>query len=99
MRTILAQLGINGGLSSEQRHDVGVAVAQSTPGAVASAGTHIAGLPLSDWAVVATILFVLLQVGHLIWKWRRDARREDERQEDRRAGRRGPDLDEMGADE
>lgn len=99
--SLLALLGITQHLSAEQKHDLASAVYQSTPGAVAAGGARMAGLPLSDWLVVASIAFVLLQAGYLVWKWRRDARRDMERQEDRRRGRplADTDLGTLGADE
>lgn len=75
----LALLGIHQHLSAEQRQDLAVAAAQSAPGAVVSSSARIADLPLSDWAIVATIGFVALQAFYLIWKWRRDYLREIER--------------------
>jgi len=77
---VMLAVGVHDRLSAEQRHDVVQAVGQSTPGALAAGGTHIAGLPLSEWAVVVSITFIVLQIANLIWKWRRDARRERERQ-------------------
>jgi hypothetical protein len=71
---VLALIGIHGSLSAEQKHDVATAAYHAAPGAGASAVTTIAGLPLSDWLVVASLLFVVLQAGHLIWKWRRQVR-------------------------
>lgn len=97
--TLLALFGIHQHLSAEQKHDLATAAYQATPGAAAAGGARMVGLPLSDWLVVASIAFVVLQAAHLIWKWRRDARRDLERQEDRRRGRPPEtDLGELGAD-
>lgn len=82
----LALLGINGALRAEQKQDITTAGVQSAPGVAAAASTTIAGLPLSDILVLLSMGFVGLQVAYLIWKWRRDARREEERQNDRRRG-------------
>jgi hypothetical protein len=50
--------------------------------------------------VLASIAFVALQAGYLVWKWRSDARRDQERQDDRRRGRPvETDLGELGAEE
>ena len=58
------------------------------------------GLPLGDWLVLASIAFVVLQAAYLVWKWRRDARRDLERQEDRRRGRPvETDIGSLGAEE
>ena len=98
--TLLALLGIHQHLSAEQKHDLATAAYQATPGAAAAGGARMMGLPLSDWLVVASIAFVVLQAGYLVWKWRRDARRDQEHQEDRRRGRAvEADLGELGIDE
>lgn len=91
--SLLALLGINQHLSAEQRHDLMSAAYQSAPGAAAAGGARVMGLPLSDWLVLASLAFVALQAAYLVWKWRRDARRDHERQEDRRLGRKLRDTD------
>lgn len=97
--SLLALMGIHGSLSAEQKHDVATAAYQAAPGAAAAGGARVMGMPLSDWLVMVSMLFVALQAAYLVWKWRRDARRDLEHQEDRR--RRNPDADLgcMGADE
>lgn len=100
LATLLSLLGIHQHLSAEQKHDLATAAYQATPGAAAAGGARMMGLPLSDWLVVASIAFVVLQAGYLVWKWRRDARRDQEHQEDRRRGRPvEADLGELGIDE
>lgn len=84
--SLLALIGINTPLTAEQKHDIAVATAQTAPGVTAAAGSRALQLPLSDILVVCSIMFVLLQVAYLLWKWHRDARREDERQYDRQRG-------------
>ena len=84
---LLALIGVHGHLSAEQKHDIANAAYQAAPGAGAAAGSRALGLPLSDWLVLASIAFVALQAGYLVWKWRRDSRREEDRRADRRAGR------------
>ncbi|GAO73275.1 hypothetical protein [Comamonas sp. E6] len=49
--------------------------------AVTAGGFRLAGLPLSDWLVLASIAFVALQAAYLVWKWRRDYVHEQARQE------------------
>lgn len=77
---MLALLGIHQHLSAEQKQDIAVAVVQTTPGAASAGAARLGGLPLSDWAVIATIAFVVLQAAYLIWKWRRDYKREQARE-------------------
>lgn len=98
LASLLALVGIHQHLSAEQKQDVVAAAYHSAPGAVAAGSARIGGLPLSDWLVLASLAFIALQAAYLIWKWRRDARREDERI---RAGRPAPasDLAPLGADE
>lgn len=98
MIALLALLGINHSLSAEQKHDLATAAMQTAPGVAAAGGARVLGFPLSDWAVMATMLFVALQAGYLIWKWRRDYLRELERKQN---GWRAPraDLGALEADE
>ena len=79
LASMLALLGIHQHLSAEQKQDLAMAAALATPGPVTTGAYRLGGLPLSDWAVVATICFVALQAAFLIWKWRRDYRRNQER--------------------
>lgn len=107
---LLAAIGVHQSLSAEQKHDLFVAGVQSTPGVVAAGGAqvappaaiHIAGVSMNELLLFSSFAFILLQCAFLIWKWRRDARRDRERQEDRRTGRSlrtDTDLGELGADE
>lgn len=81
LASMLALLGIHQHLSAEQKQDIATAVFHATPGAVTAGGFRLAGLPLSDWLVLASIAFVALQAGYLVWKWRRDYVHEQARQE------------------
>ena len=90
---LLAAIGVHQSLSAEQKHDLVVAAVQTTPGAVAAGGAqvvappaaiHVAGISMNDVLLFSSFAFILLQCGYLVWKWRRDARRDRERQEDRR---------------
>lgn len=79
-------------MTPEHRHDTIVATIQSVPSAgtalFANVTEHgaalVFGLALSQWSILVMILFGLLQCGYLIWKWRRDIRRENQRNRDRR---------------
>ena len=81
LASMLALLGIHQHLSAEQKQDIAIAAVQTTPGAASAGAARLGGLPLSDWAVVATIAFVALQAAYLVWKWRRDYVHEQARQE------------------
>ena len=80
LTSLLALLGIHQHLSAEQRQDLIGAVMHATPGAAAGGVFKIAGLPLSDWLVVASLAFVVLQAAYLVWKWRQDYQRAQQRQ-------------------
>lgn len=71
---ILAAIGVHGHLSAQQKQDVADSASQAAPGAVATVGTKVFGLPLSEWVAAATFVFIVLQVAYLIWKWRRQAK-------------------------
>ena len=71
---ILAAIGVHSHLTSEQKQDVASAVNQTIPSAAATVGTGVFGIPLSEWVAAATFVLIVLQVAHLIWKWRRQAR-------------------------
>lgn len=77
---MLAAIGVHGSLTAEQKREVVGAALQATPGVAVGGGASVAGLPLSDWLVVASLGFVFLQAAHLVWKWRRDTRLDAERQ-------------------
>ena len=38
-------------------------------------GVKLAGIALPDWVAMATLVYIGLQVAHLVWRWRRQARR------------------------
>ena len=73
-RALLGSLGVSGRLSAQQRGDISTSVAHTIPSIGATGVTTVFGLPSSEWVAVATLVFIALQAGHLIWKWRREAR-------------------------
>ena len=56
----------------DMMREVGVATAKVTP---AAAGTAITALTLNEWVAIVTIIYVVIQTLHLLWKWRREARK------------------------
>ena len=78
--SLLALMGIHQHLSAEQRQDLANADVHATPGAAATGVFKVWGLPLSEWLVVASLAFIVLQAGYLIWKWRQDYQRAQQRQ-------------------
>ncbi|MFT8216729.1 hypothetical protein, partial [Salmonella enterica] len=63
--SLLALMGIHQHLSAEQRQDLANAAVHATPGAAATGVFKVWGLPLSEWLVVASLAFIVLQAGYL----------------------------------
>ena len=42
----------------------------------------LSGKDINWWAAALGLLFIALQILYMLWKWRRDIRRERERQRD-----------------
>jgi hypothetical protein len=50
--------------------------AEATPAAVAVTAGPVFGVTFSDVAAALGCIFLLLQMAYLLWRWRRDIRRE-----------------------
>lgn len=51
-------------------------VGKASPPIAVSAAT-IAGVTLQDWVLLATLVFTLVSLAHLVWKWLRELRGGD----------------------
>lgn len=51
-------------------HEFKIQTAKATP---AVAGAVFSGVTLNETVAIVTIIYVLLQIGYLIWKWRRES--------------------------
>lgn len=80
---IKSVLGIASGLTAEHKHDIAVKAVQSTPAAGFGIGAAvkepstdqlILGLTGNTWVIVFSLTLITLQIAHLLWKWRRQAR-------------------------
>ena len=75
-------LGMANGLSAEQKHDLVKAGLQAAPAGTAGVGASMApvtegsflGFAGNTWVVFASLFFISLQIAHLVWKWRRQAK-------------------------
>lgn len=65
-------------MTPEAKHDAAVQGAASLP-SLGAIFAWLAGVPVEKWAALAGLVFIVLQAVYLLWKWRRDMRREDER--------------------
>jgi len=60
-------------MTPEQKVDVVHEAAKSAPPAAISAASVLTGFTLHEWMAIATIVYIALQAGWLVWKWRRAA--------------------------
>ena len=58
-------------ISAEQKIDIVTESAKSAPPVAITAASGLLGLTLHDWVAIATIAYIVLQTGWLLWKWRR----------------------------
>lgn len=65
--------------SSSMNTEVVHEVAKSAPPVAVTLGALASGVAINHIMGLVTIVYVALQAGYLIWKWRRDVRRERER--------------------
>ena len=82
---ILAAIGVHEHLSAQQKQDISVAALQSSPGVTGTGAMQMTGFELADVVAVVTVLFIVLQIAHLVWKWRRQARIDAEHRAQNRA--------------
>jgi hypothetical protein len=47
---------------------------KATPPVTVTAVTWMSGLTLNDYVLLATLAYVALQAGYLVWKWVREIR-------------------------
>jgi hypothetical protein len=59
-----------------QKTDIIKHAAEATPAAVAVTAGPVFGVTFSHVASILGCIFLLLQMAYLIWRWRRDIRRE-----------------------
>jgi len=50
--------------------------AKSTPPVAVTVAAATGGISLNNIIGAATLVYIVLQAGYLIWKWRRDIKRE-----------------------
>lgn len=60
--------------ASDMTRDITVAGAKTAPPVAVSLAAHLGALTLNDWLAIATIVYVVLQTGYLVWKWSREWR-------------------------
>ena len=63
------------------QHDLVKHAVEATPAAIAVTAGPVFGFTFNDLAAVLGCIFLVLQMGYLIWRWRRDMRRDKRDQE------------------
>lgn len=48
---------------------------KAAPPVAVTAWAWVAGLTLDKWVALATLTYIVLQAGYLIWKWVREIRK------------------------
>lgn len=56
-------------------HDAASAAIKAAPPVAVTAAGHIAGWTIDYWILVCTLIYLVLQIGYLVWRWSRDIRR------------------------
>jgi len=56
-------------MTPEQKSDVIVEAAKAAPPVVITTAVTAGGLTLNEWVAIATLLYIVLQSGWLVWKW------------------------------
>lgn len=71
------------------RHDTTDLAAQAARAAPAAAGAVASAITMSEWVAIATLTYIVVQAGYLLWKWRweyiekTEAREREKRREAR----------------
>lgn len=63
-------------IPSEVKEEAASQAVKAIPAFTAAASTMVFGLTINEVLAVCSIAFIGLQAAYLIWKWRREAKRE-----------------------
>lgn len=64
-------------ISTEQKFDIVTETAKAAPPVVITAASTVLGFTLNELVAIATLIYIGVQVGWLIWKWYRAAKNKD----------------------
>jgi hypothetical protein len=56
-------------MTPELKIDLASEAQKAAPPIAVVAAKHVAGLSLNDWVMIATLAYIALQAGYLLWKW------------------------------
>lgn len=61
-------------MTPQQKIDLVTEAQKATPPIVVATASNVEGFSLNDWVMIATLAYIALQAGWLVWKWFRAAR-------------------------
>lgn len=56
------------------KQEIAQETAKSAPAVIVTGWAWMSGLTLTDLVAVATLVYIVLQAGYLVWKWIKEAR-------------------------
>lgn len=56
-------------MTPEQKSDIASEAIKAAPPVAITTAVTIGGLTLNEWVAIATLLYIVLQSGWLVWKW------------------------------
>jgi uncharacterized membrane protein len=56
-------------MTPEQKSDLASEAIKAAPPVAITTAVTIGGLTLNEWVAIATLLYIVLQSGWLVWKW------------------------------
>lgn len=66
-------------MAPENRHETAMQIVQAAPSVAAVVATKVIDIPIDTLLGLVGIAFIVLQAAYLIWRWRRDVRRDAKR--------------------
>lgn len=64
-------------MTHEQKLDVIQEATKAAPPVAVTAVGTLTGFTLHDWLLVATLVYVIVQIAWLVYKWRRASKKDD----------------------
>jgi hypothetical protein len=56
-------------MSPEQKSDVIAEAAKAAPPVAVATAATAGGITINEWVAIATLIYIVLQSGWLVWKW------------------------------
>lgn len=56
-------------MTPEQKSDIASEAIKAAPPIAITTAVTVGGLTLNEWVAIATLLYIVLQSGWLVWKW------------------------------